>query len=75
MALDVGSEDESDEEDAADQAAALLAGFESDSESDAEDGITADKIPSVALKGKDKSELAAAKKKGATDQPGTVYIG
>ncbi|TID13805.1 Ribosomal biogenesis protein Gar2 [Venturia nashicola] len=65
-----------EEDDIADQTAALLAGFDSTDESEAGDdeGIPLDMIPKVKLDNAAKKALAAAKK-DADDVPGTIYVG
>lgn len=65
-----------EEDNIADQTAALLAGFDSTDESEAGDdeGIPLDMIPKVKLDKTAKKALAAAKK-DADDVPGTIYVG
>jgi hypothetical protein len=65
-----GSEDEED-----DQGAALLAGFDSDGEDNADDvGFEADK-PLPKLSKKTSKKVKDAAQKGASEGPGTVYVG
>ncbi|KAE9971036.1 hypothetical protein EG328_005915 [Venturia inaequalis] len=65
-----------EEDNIADQTAALLAGFDSTDESEAGDdeGLPLDMVPKVKLDKAAKKALAAAKKE-AEDVPGTLYVG
>ncbi|KAF2430663.1 RNA-binding domain-containing protein, partial [Tothia fuscella] len=66
----VSSDD--DEDNIADQTAALLAGFDSSSEeSEHEDGLALEQVPEAKISKKERKALAAAK----NEKPGTIYIG
>jgi nucleolar protein 15 len=72
------SEDDEDGEkvEAEDNAAALLAGFDSDTEDRQEDeGLDVSKIPSLPQSKKLQKKLEKARAKGVDEGPGTVYVG
>ncbi len=71
-----GFASEEDEEiEADDNAAALLAGFDSDTEDKEDEGLDLSNIPTLPKSKKIQKKLEKAKAKSGSDGPGTVYVG